>query len=112
MAKVIDMFKEKVLALPKVASKFTASADERCRVSTPHRCRPLRHGQKKLNVVLQINKEAKSPALVKIVNKFSPHYKMATEMFDTGVVDKQGGLKRVLDSLCAQAKEQVKKHGH
>lgn len=68
--------------------------------------------KKKLNVVLQINKEAKSPALVKIVNKFSSHYKMATEMFDTGVVDKQGELKRVLDSLCAQAKEQVKKHGN
>ena len=107
--------------MPKAASRFTPAVKEGSRILPP-KAKDVElklridgghynPADKKLNVVLQINKEAKSPCLVEQRKKFTSHYKFASKKFDTGAGGKQGELERVLDSLCAQRKGELKKLG-
>jgi hypothetical protein len=54
---------------------------------------------KKLNVVLQVNSQAKSPVLRDWARKHSTHEKLGTESFDTAAADKNAEFVRVVDSL-------------
>ncbi|KAL8757376.1 MAG: hypothetical protein Q9199_002253 [Rusavskia elegans] len=62
---------------------------------------------KLLNVVLQVNSQAKSPALVEFRKKEGTHAKLATETFDTSATDKVAEANRILDSLERKAKEKL-----
>jgi hypothetical protein len=62
---------------------------------------------KKLNVVLQINSQARSPALVEYARKHSTHDKLATESFDTAAENPDEEVIRVLGSMAGQAKKKL-----
>jgi hypothetical protein len=117
MSKAIGNFVQKAKSLSGAASKFTPGAAEGNRIlpskskDAEFQCR-IDAGRydpatKKLNVVLQINSQAKSPALRDWARKKSTHDKLATETFDTAAQDKTAELSRVLASLEAQAKNKL-----
>ena len=117
MAKAITAFVQKTLALTNASSKFTAAAVEgsrilptkkkdaefQCRIDAGH----YDSATKKLNVILQVNTQAKSQGLKDWVKKNSTHAKLGTETFDTAAEDQNAELVRVLGSLEAQGKAKV-----
>ena len=117
MAKALTVFAQKTLALTNASSKFTAAAVEgsrilpskvkdaefQCRIDAGH-FDPV---TKKLNVVLQVNSQAKSKGLQDWIKKNSTHAKLATESFDTTAEDQDAELKRVVGSLANQGKAKV-----
>jgi hypothetical protein len=117
MSKAIGTFIQKTKSLSGAASKFTPSVSDGNRIlpskskDAEFQCR-IDAGRydpstQKLNVVLQINSQAKSPALKDWARKKSTHDKLATEVFDTNAEDKNVELDRVLASLEAQAKSKL-----
>ncbi|KAF1964496.1 hypothetical protein BU23DRAFT_561891 [Bimuria novae-zelandiae CBS 107.79] len=117
MSKAIGAFVQKAKALSGSASKFTPGVADGNRIlpskskDAEFQCR-IDAGRydpatQKLNVVLQINSQAKSPALRDWARKRSTHDKLATEAFDTAAKDKTAELDRVLESLEAQAKSKL-----
>lgn len=54
---------------------------------------------KKLNVVLQVNSQAKSPALKDWIKKNSTHGKLATASYDTSAADQRAEYERMLGEL-------------
>jgi hypothetical protein len=117
MSKVIGGFVQKSKSLSDAASKFTPGAAEGSRIlpsknkDAEFQCR-IDAGRydpatKKLNVVLQINSQAKSATLRDWARKNSTHDKLATEAFDTAAQDKTAEFGRVLASLAAQAKNKL-----
>ncbi|KAL9595892.1 MAG: hypothetical protein Q9219_006160 [cf. Caloplaca sp. 3 TL-2023] len=62
---------------------------------------------KGLNVILQVNSEAKSPALVKWRKKNSSHGKLATATFNTDADDKDAEANRVIEELETEAREKL-----
>lgn len=114
MSKALGNFVNKVRDTKNASAKFTATAVEGSRI-VPSKTRDAEFqfridaghydaSTKKLNVVLQVNSQAKSPALRDWVNKSSTHGKLATAPFDTSADDKDAELAKVLDSLQSQAK--------
>lgn len=117
MSKAIGNFVQKAKSLSGAASKFTSAVADGNRIlpskskDAEFQCRidagRYDSSTLKLNVVLQINSQAKSPALKDWARKKSTHDKLATEVFDTNAKDKNAELDRVLASLEAQAKSKL-----
>ena len=108
----------KLKGIKNAASKFSASAAEGNRI-VPSKTKDAEYqvridaghfdpSTKRLNVVLQVNSQAKSPGLVDWVKKNSTHTKLATATFNTDANDKNAELSRVLDLLKSKAKESLK----
>ncbi len=114
MSKALDSFFQKAQALENAAGKFTANATEggriipsppkdadfQLRIDAGH----YNPQTKKLNVVLQVNKEAKSQGLKDWTKKHTIHDRLATASFDTDAPDKQAELVRGLRNLEREAK--------
>lgn len=66
---------------------------------------------KQLNGLLQVNSQAKSPALVAWVKKNSTHAQLATATFDTNADDKDTELSCMMEELREKAKENLKQSG-
>jgi len=117
MSKAVNGFVQKAKSLSNPASKFTASVAEGNRLlpsKTKDADFQLRidagrydSTTKKLNVVLQANSQAKSPALKDWIKKNSTHGKLGTEAFDTAAADKDAEFNRILSSLAEQAKSKL-----
>lgn len=117
MSKVLANFVQKAKAIKNAPSKFTSSAAEGNRI-VPSRTKDadfqlrIDAGHydpetKRLNVVLQVNSQAKSPVLKDYVKKSTTHGKLATASFDTSADDKQAEYERVLEELEKEGKENL-----
>jgi len=117
MSKVLGTFLQKAQAIKNAPAKFTAAAVEGNRIipSKSHDAEfQLRidaghydANTKKLNVVLQVNSQAKSPALRDWARKNSTHENLATASFDTSTEDKKAEYARVLEALKDGAKQKL-----
>ena len=118
MSKAIEASLTKLKGIKNAASKFSASAAEGSRI-IPSRTKDaeiqlridaghLDPQTNRLNVALQVNSQAKSPALVDWVRKNSTHSNLATATFDTKAQDKNAELNRMMEELRQEAKEKVK----
>lgn len=117
MSKALGNFVQKASATKNAANKFSAAASEGSRIlpSKSHDADfQLRidaghydAATQKLNVVLQVNSEAKSPALQDWMKKNSTHAKLATATFDTAAQDKNAEFARVLEHLREEAKRKL-----
>lgn len=118
MSKAIDAAFTKMKNIKNVASKFSASAAEGTRILPSKvkdaeyqlridtgRCDPV---TKRLNVVLQVNSQAKSRGLVEWVAKNSTHAQLVTASFDTSAPDLTAETMRVLEDLNSKAKQNIK----
>lgn len=118
MSKALDSFFQEAQALKNAAGKFTANTTEGGRIipSPPKdadfqlridagRYNPQTH---KLNVVLQVNGEAKSPGLQNWAH--TTHEQLATASFDTTAADKRAEFERVLEDLRKKAKDNMGKY--
>jgi hypothetical protein len=118
MAKSIDSAFAKLQALKNAASKFSPSVGEGNRIiPSPSKDEQISvridagHYDPEtnaLNVVLQVNAQAKSPGLTDWLKKNSTHGKLATATFNTKAEDKQAETLRVFEELKRQAKENLK----
>jgi hypothetical protein len=119
MSKVLAEFVTKALRIKNAPSKFAGSAVEGSRI-LPSKTKDAEFqlridaghfdtASKKLNVVLQVNSQAKSPALKDWVKKHTTHGKLATASFDTAAKDKEAEYKKVLEELEEQGKENLQK---
>jgi hypothetical protein len=117
MSKALKDFVQKAQALKNAPDKFAATAGEGSRIipspskDTDFQLR-IDAGHydaktKKLNVVLQVNSQAKSPALREWARKNSTHGKLATASFDTGAADKEAEYDSVLAALEREAKQKL-----
>ncbi len=117
MSKVLGAFVQKAQALKNAPAKFTASAVEGNRI-IPSKTKDAEFQlridaghydatTKRLNVVLQVNSQAKSPALKKWIKENSAHGKLATASFDTAAKDQNAEYDRVLKELEDAAKESL-----
>lgn len=117
MSKVLGSFVQKAQAIKNAPSKFSNAAAEGSRL-IPSRTKDadfqlrIDAGRydadtKRLNVVLQVNSQAKSPALKDWVKKNSTHGKLATASFDTAAEDKQAEYLRMLHELEEQGKKNL-----
>lgn len=117
MSKALSTFVNKAKGIKNAPTKFTATAAEGSRI-IPSKNRDAEfqlridaghydESTKKLNVVLQVNSQATSPALREWVKKNSTHGQLATASFDTTAVDKDAELNKVLNSLQNQAKQKL-----
>lgn len=119
MSKALDSFFQKAQSLKNAANKFSANATEGGRIipSPPKDAEyQLRIDAghynpqtKKLNVILQVNKEAKSPGLKDWAKKHTTHEKLATASFDTLAPDPKAEYDRVLQDLRKRANENIGK---
>lgn len=116
-SKALGTFVNKVQGIKNGSTKFTASAAEGSRI-LPSKNRDAEfqlcidagrydESTKKLNVVLQVNSQAKSPALRDWVKKNSTHGQLATTSFDTSADGKDAELNKVLSALQNQAKQKL-----
>ncbi|OBT87172.1 hypothetical protein VE02_04726 [Pseudogymnoascus sp. 03VT05] len=82
----------------------TKDADFQCRIDTG------RYDEltKRLDVVLQVNSQAKSPALQKWIRENSTHGKLATASSDTTAKDQNAEYDRMLYELQEIAKANLK----
>lgn len=115
ISKALGNFVNKVQGIKNAPAKFTATAVEGSRI-IPSQNRDAEfqfridaghyhESTKNLNVVLQVNSQATSPALRDWVKKNSTHSQLATAHFDTSADDKDAELDKVLNSLQIQAKQ-------
>ena len=117
MSKALGEFFQKAQAIKNASTKFSANATEGGRIipSPKHDAKfQLRidaghydKSTKKLNIVLQVNAQAKSPALREWARKHTTHDKLATASFDTSAADKEAELASVLKRLEDKAKESL-----
>jgi hypothetical protein len=117
MSKVLGAFVQKAQAIKNAPTKFAATAVEgnriipsktkdaefQLRIDAGHYDASTKH----LNVVLQVNSQAKSPALKDWVKKNSTHGKLATASFDTNAKDPHAEYVKVLKALEAAAKKSL-----
>lgn len=117
MSKAISAAFTKLKGINNLASKFSASAVEGNRI-VPSRTKDADFGvridaghydasTKTLNVVLQVNSQAKSPALKEWARKNTTHAKLATSTFKTDAEDKEAEALRMLKDLEEKAKENI-----
>ncbi|KAI9686456.1 MAG: hypothetical protein M1820_010629 [Bogoriella megaspora] len=116
-AKALSNFAQKAKATKNASSKFTGSAtagrriipaqskdaDWQVRIDAGH----YDEETKKLNVKLQVNSQATSPALREFTKKNSTHADLATGTFDTSAKDKDAEYNRMIDNLSADAKKNL-----
>ncbi|KAJ9624422.1 hypothetical protein H2203_005189 [Taxawa tesnikishii (nom. ined.)] len=118
MSKAIRDSLAKIKATKSAPSKFTPAAREGSRIF-PSKDKDAEYQvridagkyddkTKKLNVVLQVNSQAKSPGLKDFVKRNTTHGKLATAQFDTEAADKQKEMERVLAELEQGAKEKLR----
>lgn len=116
-SKAIGSWGTKAKALKSAPTKFTPSVIEGKRlIPTPNKdadmqCR-IDAGRydpntKKLNVVMQVNSQAKSPVLKDWIKKHSTHGNLATDTFDTSAADKKAEYDRMIDALAKKAKDNL-----
>jgi hypothetical protein len=117
MSKVLAAFAQKAGAIKNASTKFTATtveghriipsktkdADFQLRIDAGH----YDATTKRLNVVLQVNSEAKSPALKEFIKKNSTHGKLATASFDTEATDKNAEYSRLIEELVDTGKKNL-----
>ncbi|KAL8920486.1 MAG: hypothetical protein Q9208_006235 [Pyrenodesmia sp. 3 TL-2023] len=117
MSKAISAAFSKLRGIKNVASKFSASAEEGHRI-VPSRTKDADFqvridaghydpSSKTLNVVLQVNSQATSPALKEWAGKNTTHGKLATATFKTDAEDKEAEALRMLKDLEEQAKKNI-----
>lgn len=117
MSKAITAAISKLKNINNLASKFSASAVEGQRI-VPSRTKDAdfevridagRYDKttKALNVVLQVNSQAKSPALRDWARKNTTHAKLATATFKTDAEDKEAEALRMLEELEEEAKKTI-----
>ena len=118
MSKSVEGAFTQLLGIKNAVSKFSPSAKEGSRL-IPSKIKdaqiPIRIDAdhynpetKGLNVVLQVNSQTKVPGLVEWRKKNTSHGKLATETFDTSAKDKDAELRRMLESMKEEAKENLK----
>lgn len=109
MSKALGTFVQKAQAIKNAPAKFSATtvegnrilpsrtkdADFQFRIDAGHYNADTKH----LNVVLQVNSQATSPALKDWIKKNSTHGKLATASFDTGAKDPHAEYIKVLEEL-------------
>jgi hypothetical protein len=117
MSKALGTFIQKAQAITNAPAKFAATATEGSRI-IPSRTHDAEFqlridaghydaNTKKLNVVLQVNSQAKSSALQDWIRKNSTHEKLATASFDTSAEDKEAEYDRMLEALKDEAKQKL-----
>ncbi|KAI4147749.1 MAG: hypothetical protein L6R39_003023 [Caloplaca ligustica] len=117
MSKAIGNFAQKIKGIKNAPTKFKPSATEGSRI-LPSKTKDgeyqLRidagHYDEKtklLNVVLQVNSQAKSPGLRDWARKNTTHEKLATASFDTGATDQKAEFNSVVDTLEKEAKKKL-----
>ncbi|OJD24806.1 hypothetical protein ACJ73_03828 [Blastomyces percursus] len=117
MSKVLGTFVQKVQGIKNAPTKFRSTVVEDSRI-IPSRTKDAEFqlridaghydtNTKRLNVVLQVNSQAKSPALKDWVRKNSTHGKLATASFDTGASDQQAEYARMLGELEEEGKKNL-----
>ncbi|CAG7961067.1 unnamed protein product [Penicillium salamii] len=117
MSKALTEFAQLAQNVKNAPSKFTGAAAEGSRL-IPSRTKDAlfqfrvdagRYNDKTkhLNVNLQVNSQAKSPALKDWVKKNTTHGKLATATFDTTAEDKDAEYTRVLNELVKLGKEKL-----
>ncbi|BDD61508.1 hypothetical protein MPDQ_004519 [Monascus purpureus] len=117
MSKVLGSFVQKAQGIKNAPSKFTATAAEGSRL-IPSKTKDAEFqmridaghydpNTKHLNVVLQVNSQAKSPALKDWIKKDTTHGKLATATFDTAASDKQAEYNKMLLELQEKAKSKL-----
>lgn len=118
MSKAIDQFITKLRGIPNAVSKFrinlaqgsrilpskSKDAENSLRIDTLFVNKPANQ----LGVVMQVNSQAKSPSLADWAKKHSTHGRLATAIFNTEAPDKEAELERVLETLAADGKENLK----
>jgi hypothetical protein len=117
MSKVLGGFVQKAKAIKNAPSKFTSSASEgsriipsktkdadfQLRIDAGHYDPETKH----LNVVLQVNSQARSPALKDYIKRSTTHGKLATASFDTSASDKHAEYNRLLADLEKEGKKNL-----
>ncbi|KAF2489924.1 hypothetical protein BU16DRAFT_586089 [Lophium mytilinum] len=97
----------KILNIPTEGSRIlpsmTHDADWQCRLDAGY----YNALTKRLNVVLQVNSQAKSPALQDFIKKNTTHAKLATAEFDTSAKDPRAEYARVLEELLKAGKAKL-----
>jgi len=117
MSKALGTFIQKAQGIKNAPAKFTASAVEGNRI-LPTRNKDAEfqfridaghydETTKRLNVVLQVNSQAKSPALKYWIKKNSTHGQLATASFDTTAKDQDSEYLRMLKELADAGKENL-----
>ncbi|KAF2221655.1 hypothetical protein BDZ85DRAFT_320809 [Elsinoe ampelina] len=116
-SKKLAAFVSKATAIPNAPAKFTESVVEGSRI-LPTKVKDAEYEMrldagrfdsetKKLNVVLQVNSQAKSPVLKEWVKKNTTHGKLAVASFDTAATDKNAEYKRMLEELREKGKKNL-----
>lgn len=117
MSKALTNFAQLAQNVKNAPSKFTGAAAEgsrlipskikdeqfQFRVDAGH----YNDNTKRLNVNLQVNSQAKSPALKDWVKKNTTHEKLATATFDTTAEDKNAEYVRVVNELVQIGKQKL-----
>jgi hypothetical protein len=117
MSRVLGAFAQKAGAIKNAPAKFTATAVEGNRI-IPSKTKDAEFQlridaghydatTKRLNVVLQVNSQAKSPALKEYIKNNSTHGKLATASFDTAAEDPKAEFSRVLEELVEAGKKKL-----
>lgn len=117
MSKALNNFVQKAHNIKNASTKFTATAAEGSRIipsknkdaDFQFRIDAGRYDAStgRLNVVLQVNSQATSPALRDWTKKNTTHGKLATAAFDTGADDKDAEFTKMMAVLEAQAKQKL-----
>jgi len=81
----------------------TKNADFQLCINTGH----YDEETKRLNIILQVNLQAKSPALKDYIKKSTTYEKFAAISFDTSADDKQAEYERVLAELEKEGKKNL-----
>ncbi|KAJ5144279.1 hypothetical protein N7526_001787 [Penicillium atrosanguineum] len=117
MSKALSNFAQLAQNVKNAPSKFTGAAAEgsrlvpsktkdeqfQFRIDAGHYDDKTKH----LNVNLQINSQAKSPALKDFVRKNTTHEKVATATFDTTAEDKAAEYNRVVNELVQKGRQKL-----
>ena len=117
MSKSLTKFVEKAQAIKNASSKFTPAALESHRI-IPSRIKDAEfqfridaghydEETKCLNVVLQVNSQATSPALKEWIKKHSTHEKLAIASFNTATTHLEKEYGKLLDTLQEARKKKL-----
>lgn len=117
MSKALSNFAQLAQNVKNASSKFTGSAAEGSRL-IPSKTKDEQfqfridaghydEQSKSLNVNLQVNSQAKSPALKDFIKKNTTHGKVATATFDTTAKDKNAEYNRVVNELVQKGKQKL-----
>lgn len=117
MSKALTNFAQLAQNLKNAPSKFTGTATEGSRL-IPSKTKDEQFqfridagrynaNTKHLNINLQVNSQAKSPALKDWIKKNTTHEKLATATYDTSAEDKHAEYVRVVNELVQKGKQKL-----